>query len=145
MFSLTLFLHLTFAGLWLGCVLTETLFERALLGQGRGPELLLADLHKRVDLFIEVPAFLAVFATGMLLYESAHMTPLLLAKLGFGLLAIITNIYCVWLVVRRATAAHQGRWEQFAQLDRRQHQFGAVVLVALLLALALGGYNASNP
>lgn len=126
-------------------MLTETLFERALLGQGRGPELLLADLHKRVDLFNEVPAFLAVFASGALLYEGARMTPFLFAKLGFGLLAIVINIYCVWLVVRRATAAHQGRWEQFAQLDHRQHQFGAVVLVALLLALALGSYHASSP
>ena len=33
--NLILTAHLLCAGLWLGCVLTEVLFERALLGQGR--------------------------------------------------------------------------------------------------------------
>ena len=44
MSKLLLPLHLTFIGLWLGCVLTEALFERALVGQGRDKELLLASL-----------------------------------------------------------------------------------------------------
>ena len=34
-------LHLALVGLWLGCVLTEALFERALLGKGRDKELIL--------------------------------------------------------------------------------------------------------
>jgi hypothetical protein len=54
--SLLLPLHLLFVGLWLGSVLTEALFERALLGQGRPAELILTRLHIRVDLAIEIPA-----------------------------------------------------------------------------------------
>jgi len=53
-------LHLALVGLWLGCVLTEALFERALLGKGRDKELILSALHKSVDVFIEIPAFTLV-------------------------------------------------------------------------------------
>ena len=139
MHSITPIIHLAFAGVWLGCVLTETLFERALLGQGRDKERILADLHKRVDLMIEAPAFVIVLITGTLMLKGAAMTPLLLAKVGFGILAVVTNIYCVWLVLRRATVARQGQWEEFERIDHQQHRFGAVVLVSLLIALILGG------
>ncbi len=51
--SMSLFvLHISFAGIWLGCVLTETLFERALLGKGKEQDLILVELHKKVDLFV---------------------------------------------------------------------------------------------
>src|SRR5574343_1362030 len=91
--TLLLPLHLLFAGIWLGCVLTEALFERALLGQGRDKELILTALHKRVDLFVEIPAFALVVITGGLLLSSVAPTALLHVKLGFALLAVITNIY----------------------------------------------------
>jgi len=48
-------LHVLFAGLWLGCVVTEVLFERTLLHRGRETERLLARLHLRVDLWVELP------------------------------------------------------------------------------------------
>ena len=50
--SVLLTCHLLSVGLWLGCVLTEALFERALLGQGPQAELTLAKLHWRVDQWI---------------------------------------------------------------------------------------------
>ena len=59
-----LLIHLLFVGIWLGCVLTEALFERALLGKGREQELILTALHKKVDFLIEIPAFCIVFLTG---------------------------------------------------------------------------------
>src|SRR6266568_5063043 len=43
--SLQLPLHLVSIGLWLGCILTEALFERTLLGRGREQELLLAGIQ----------------------------------------------------------------------------------------------------
>lgn len=139
--SALLLLHLAFAGIWLGCILTETLFERALLGKGREQELILAALHKRVDILVEIPAFLAVLVTGALMFLSTDASPLLAAKIVIGLLAIGTNIYCVRLVFRRASAANAGRWEEFAHLDHLQHRFGAVVLVAVVAALLIGVYR----
>ncbi len=131
-------IHLTFIGIWLGCVLTEALFERALLGQGRAFELVLVALHKRVDLFIEIPAFVVVLLTGALMLGSAAPSGLLQAKVGFGVLAIAANAYCVWLVFRRSAKAQAGDWDAFTRLDHLQHQWGAVVLIGILAALGLG-------
>jgi len=136
--TMLLLFHLLFIGLWLGCVLTEALFERALLGRGRAHELLLADLHKRVDVWVEIPAFAAVVATGGLLFTQATPSSWLHFKIALGLLAVLTNGVCVGLVFARAKAAHMGNWERFDRLDHVQHKFGAVVLLALLGALGVG-------
>ena len=135
----TLFLvHLLFVGVWLGCVLTEALFERALLGQGREQERILVGLHKRVDVWIEIPAFVGVLISGGFLLSQAAWSSTLQAKIMLGLVAIAANIYCVRLVFRRAKAVDSGDWPQFEALDHLQHKWGAVVLVAILLALGLG-------
>lgn len=142
--NLLLLAHLVFVGLWLGCVLTEALFERAFLGQGRAQELTLALLHKRVDLFVEIPAFLAVLVTGTLMFSRAAPSGLLHAKVGFGLLAIAANLWCVVLVFRRAAAASAGQWDRFARLDHLQHKIGAVVLLGMVAALGLGATLAAG-
>jgi Na+-translocating ferredoxin:NAD+ oxidoreductase RnfE subunit len=131
-------LHLLCIGLWLGCVLTEALFERALLGQGRAQELLLADLHKRVDAWIEIPVFVAVVVTGGLMLTQATPSFWLSTKVALGLLAVLANGVCVGLVFARANAAHVGDWERFDRLDHVQHKLGAVVLLAILGALGVG-------
>lgn len=138
--SVLLPLHLAFVGIWLGCVITEALFERALLGKGRAQELILVALHKRVDLVVEIPAFIVVLVTGAAMLSSVNPTPLLATKIAFGLLAIATNIYCVWLVFRRAQAAQSDQQAEFTRLDHLQHKFGAVVLLAIVTALAIGIY-----
>jgi hypothetical protein len=134
--SVLLPIHIAAAGIWLGCVVTEALFERALLGKGRAQELILVALHQRVDLIVEIPAFAAVLVTGGLMLAVADT--LLGIKIAFGLLAIAANAYCVRLVFQRATAAKEDRWGDFARLDHLQHKFGVVVLFGILAALAVG-------
>jgi len=85
MFSLLLPVHLVSAGLWLGCVLTEALFERALLGRGRDAERILARLHKRVDLYVELLALVGVLITGVLMVRTAPPSMLLHTKIALGL------------------------------------------------------------
>lgn len=138
--NLILVIHIVFVGIWLGCVLTEALFERALLGQGRVQELILVGLHKRVDLFIEIPAFLIVLITGGLMLAGTNPSPALYTKIAFALTAIVANIYCVWIVFRRAKAAAAGEWETFSTLDHLQHKVGAVVLMGILVALGIEVY-----
>ncbi len=135
MHALLLPLHLVFVGLWLGCVLTEALFERALLGQGRDKELILTALYKRVDLFVEIPAFALVVITGGMLLSSVPATALLHVKLDFALIAVITNIYCVYLVFKRDRLARSSDWPAFEAIDYLQHKMGAIVLIGILGAL----------
>ena len=137
-------IHLTFVGIWLGCVLTEVLFERALLGRGKEQMLTLVALHKRVDLFVEIPAFATVLITGTLMYASGTTGGLIHTKIAFGLLAIAANIYCVWLVFNRAVAAQEGNWIAFDRLDHKQHKYGAIVLLAIIAALVIGATAYGN-
>ncbi len=140
MTKLLLATHPIFIGIWLGCVLTEALFERALLGQGRDQERILVGPHKRVDLVVEISAFAIVLATGALMLAHAEPSTALHTKIGFGLVAIAANSYCIWIVFRRAQAATHGQWERFAQLDHLQHKVGALVLLGILGALGIGVY-----
>ena len=133
-----LILHLALVGLWLGCVLTEALFERALLGKGRDKELILTALHKRVDVFIEIPAFTLVVVTGMLLMPQAPMGMVFVAKLVFALLAVASNVFCVHLVFKRHQLSAAGDWTGFEATDHLQHKWGAVVLIGILGALIAG-------
>lgn len=131
-------LHVVLAGVWLGTALVEALFERALLGQGTEPERILARLHRRVDMWVEIPAFTGVLLTGGMLWSVARHNLFLNIKLTFAMVAILANAYCVWLVCKRDHSASQGLWDEFRRLDHRQHQVGGVVLIALLTTLVLG-------
>ena len=105
--SQTLLLHLVFAGAWLGCILVEALFEHG-SGGGSDMRLFISKLHWRVDLFIEIPAFAGVLLTGGFLIAEASMTSLLWTKAAFGMIAILFNIACVWLVRVRLAHALSG-------------------------------------
>lgn len=132
-------IHLTFAALWIGCVLTEALFERALLAGDRASHLLLARLHARVDLLVEIPAFTGVLLTGIILSTQTHSGSIAIKIMMLcGLCAIITNVYCVWLVFQRRRAAVQADWARFDRLDHLQHKFGALVLLFAVAALIAG-------
>lgn len=133
-----LFIHILFVGIWVGCVLTEALFERALLHKGRDKELILANLHWKVDIFIEVPAFLIVALSGAMLLQSTNFAPLILAKISAGMVAILINIFCVKLVYDRKIAANKEDWQKFEALDKIQHKAGALVLLFQLIAISCG-------
>jgi len=136
--ALWLALHFISAGAWLGCVLTEVLFERALLAHGAAERRILAQLHRRVDLVVELPAFAVLLGSGLALLPPAGLAPWLAAKIGLGALAVTANLVCVALVLRRAQAAQQGNWPLFERLDRAQHRWGALVLLGIVAAMALG-------
>lgn len=131
-------LHLLAAGAWIGTVLVEAVFERALLGQGRDHELALARLHWQVDKLVELPLLILVVASGIKLLGQVPIDPMLKAKLACAALAVFANLYCIWLVRLRLKMAEAGAWDLFAIIDKRQHQVGALVLIGLLGAAGLG-------
>lgn len=133
-----LIVHLGCAGAWLGCVLTEAMFERALLARGAAVHRLLADLHLKVDAFVEVPAFCGVLISGLALATGrASIDTMLGWKIAAGVLAVALNAWCVGLVWRRRGQALADDEAGFLRIDAAQHRWGAGVLVALLAAMGL--------
>jgi len=137
--SWLLVIHVACAGIWLGCVLVEVAFERVLAGASTRE--FLVRLHYWVDLLIELPAFLIVLATGQHLLNSATPTVALHLMTGAGFIAIIANVYCVWLVILRRSYAVAGDAEGYEHTDRMQHRLGGVVLLGILIAMAAGIWN----
>ncbi|HMN82391.1 MAG TPA: hypothetical protein PKA20_21055 [Burkholderiaceae bacterium] len=133
-----LVLHLCAAGAWIGCVLTEVAFERLLAADGAARRPLLANLHARVDVLVETPAMLIVAATGASLLARTSATPMLLAKIICGLLALAANVWCVAVVMARRRAAAASDGQRYEALDRLQHRLGALVVLGLAGALAIG-------
>ncbi len=134
-----LILHALFASIWLGCVLTEVGFERVL---ARGTErdwLNMARIHHRVDALIEIPAYVAVLITGVLMWGTTAINATAAhVMIGAGSIAIATNVVCSALVFRRLSFAQAERWEDFHRADAWLHRLGAVVLIGLLMALIAG-------
>ncbi len=133
------YLHVAFAALWLGCILTEAIFERTLLADGVDRHLLLARLHCRVDEIVELPAMLGVAATGIAMLARLDSVDSLLAwKIAFGVVALATNIWCYVLVLRRRERAIERDVIGFSRIDHLQHRIGALVLTSLLAAMVTG-------
>jgi len=134
-----LFLHLVLLSAWLGCILVEAIYEHS-IEKTDGMRVFVSRLHCTTDRFVEIPAFVGVLVTGAAMATQVPMTPLLTLKILFGLIAIIFNAICVVLVVRRLRHAEAADFQAWDTVDHKQHVYGAVVLISLLLALGIGGY-----
>jgi len=141
MMKILLFLHLVLLSVWLGCVLVEAIYEHS-IEKTDAMRIFVSRLHWTTDKFIEIPAFVGVLLTGAVMATQVPLTPLLTLQILFGLTAIVFNAICVYLVVRRLRHAEALEFDVWAweAIDHKQHLYGAVVLIELVLALSIGGY-----
>lgn len=135
--SATLFIHLFFIGIWLGCVMVEAVIEIATY---RNPNLksTVALLHAAIDRWVEIPVFTIVLLSGIALLFNATITGLLLLKVSLGLLAIGINLICVRSVFKRKQAADIN---DHIALDRRHREIAwefALGVPAGLAAFVIG-------
>ena len=137
--KVALFFHLVFVSAWMSCIFVEVLYERS-IDQSEAMRRFVSKLHWNTDKFVEAPAFIGVLISGTLMLMLTEMNALVWTKVAFGLIAIIFNVICVNLVYKRLQAAKEGDFAQWERVDHKQHQYGAVVLVTLLIALVIGGY-----
>lgn len=102
-----LFIHLFSLGMWLGGVVVEAIIE---IVAARSPETrpAVTKCHYYIDLFFEIPAFMAVLISGLLLLDTRHLDGWLGLKMMLGLLAIAINMICVSSVLRRKWALDRG-------------------------------------
>ena len=136
--TVALFLHVFCAAAWTGCILVEALYEHSI---DHSPTMrrFVSVLHWRTDKYVEVPALAGVLLSGGIMLAHADMTVMLWTKVALGLTAIAFNLACVVLVARRLVAARADDFATWERLDHLQHKLGAVVLLALVGALVIGG------
>jgi len=126
-------IHLLVLSLWGGVVATEAVIE---IYPFRYPEVHSATirLHYWIDLLVEAPLILAVVVTGgLLLYSTDPITNRHLVKVGFAAAAVIVNIVCIIVVVRRGRGLDRGTDETRLWTDSR------VVLACFAVGLAFAG------
>ncbi|MCB1675951.1 MAG: hypothetical protein KDI01_06645 [Halioglobus sp.] len=95
-------------------------------------------MHRKVDVVVDIPAFVGVLLTGAMLLEAAPGTATLNLQIRVGLIAILANAYCAHAVFRRASCSECNDWEGFETREYLQHKEGSVVLLGVLKALGTG-------
>lgn len=138
--SILLILHFLGLGVWVGVVGAEFAIE--FYGM-RDEESLrtAAELHYKTDLWIEVPAFMTVLVTGILMLQDTQIEGMFLLKIVFALLAILFNCICVYAVIKRRSSLQANNSAGLATSDRAM-KIGSAVIPTFLVALSLGLYLA---
>lgn len=124
------FLHLLFIGTWFGCVLVETVLE---VSAYKNPNLknTVAKFHYWIDIFVEMPAFMGVLVTGLLMLDFSKMSALYAVKITTGLIPIIINIYCFIAVILRVRAVDAGNKDEADKNSKRIYWAFTGIPVAL--------------
>lgn len=115
--SWTLFIHLSALSIWLGLVLVESIMELQ-KSPGSDYDFTIAKVHQKVDAFCEVPAFMTVLITGIMMIKPDLLHGWYLVKVICGTLAIAVNVWCVTFVIRRGFAAKHGDLNETRRLTR---------------------------
>ena len=138
---LAAFLHVLALGAWLGCLLVEGVLE-AMAWRDEAMLAAVSRLHRRIDLFVEIPAFTGVLASGLWLSWNVTWSTLLVVKVALACFAISVNVACVAPVLRRDKAAEardvalmrrEARWVHLAFAAGVPAGLGAAVLGVMRL------------
>ncbi|MDU9412164.1 MULTISPECIES: hypothetical protein [unclassified Pseudomonas] len=138
---LLLQLHLFAVAFWLGVVAVEFLLEQG-RATSRAQGFTVARMHRRIDLFFEMPAFSLALVTGLLLIEPVRFDGLYALKVVAGLVAVAGNALCLVPVLRRRSAAEADDLGGVIRLSRQIDRISLLAIPAGLLALACGVYLA---
>ncbi|MGB1465668.1 MAG: hypothetical protein ACPG8O_04820 [Alcanivorax nanhaiticus] len=135
--TLVVKLHLFGVAFWLGVVGVEFLIERR-RALSREHGYLVARLHERIDLCLEMPAFLLVLVTGLLMLDMDRLSGVYLIKVLAGMLAVGGNLLCLWPVIRRKLAADRGDLQAVIDNSAVIDRISVIAIPAGLLAFACG-------
>ena len=133
--SLILVIHLIALGIWIGVVGAEFAIEFDGM-RDDASYIKAARMHYKTDIWIEIPAFTAVFITGTMMLDESHLAGLFLYKIIFALLAIICNIVCVYAVFKRRKFALVSDMEGMKSTDTAM-KIGGLVIPAFMAAFVL--------
>lgn len=140
-FDLLLQLHLFALAFWLGVVAVEYLLEQS-RAQSRSQGFMVARLHRRIDMFFEMPAFTVVLVTGVLLIEPTRFDGIYALKIVAGSIAVLGNVLCLVPVLKRRAAAEADDLAAVISQSKMIDRISLLAIPAGLLALACGVYLA---
>ena len=140
-YELLLQLHLFAVAFWLGVVAVEYLIEQG-RAQSRSQGFTVARLHRRIDIFFEMPAFTVVLVTGVLLIEPARFDGIYALKIVAGGLAVLGNLLCLVPVLKRHASAEADDLAEVIHQSKMIDRISLLAIPAGLLALACGVYLA---
>ena len=135
--TMLLTLHLLALGIWIGVVGAEFAIEFDGMKDDES-HIRASKLHYTTDIWVEIPAFMTVLITGLLMLREDHLSGPFLYKVIFGLLAVAFNIVCVYAVFKRHKYAMSGDIEGMKSVDPVMKLGGAIIptfLVAFVLAM----------
>jgi phage-related minor tail protein len=95
--------HLFAATAWVAIIGAETVLE--LHGSSTASRQLISRVHKWIDISLEGPLIAAIAISGAVLLARAWPAPpLLLVKVGAGMIALVANAFCLaWVQARART------------------------------------------
>lgn len=132
-------LHLLALGIWIGVVAAEFVIE--FYGMRDDASLITASkLHYLTDIWIEIPSFITVLITGLLMLDTEHLEGMFLLKVICALLAVLFNCICVYAVFARRKYALLSDLNKIASTDLPMKVGGAGFIPSFLCALSIGLY-----
>ena len=131
-------LHLLALGIWIGVVGAEFVIEFDGMKDDES-RIRASKLHYATDIWIEIPSFMTVLITGLLMLDEQHLSGLFLYKVIFGLLAVAFNIVCVYAVFKRRKYAISGDIVGMKSTDPAM-RLGGLIIPTFLIAFAIGIY-----
>jgi hypothetical protein len=131
--------HFAFAGIWLGCIVTELIVERAFRSSGDDFRVQASQLNWSVSALVEVPAFVGLLVTGAYILAMPHGVGLAFqVMLTAGLLTIFLGVFKVWLIFKRRSAALRSKWSVHEKLGHFQGMLSFLVLLGVLASIIAG-------
>jgi uncharacterized membrane protein len=137
--SLLLFIHILAAGFWLGCVAVEVVLERSRGGRDVAKKRLVADYHATVDQWIEIPTFIVLLVTGVMLIDVERLAGWYLLKVICGTSVVALNAWCAVMVrQRRRLADDEHFFPAYRSVSRRIDLTGYLGIPLAVAAVCLG-------
>ncbi len=134
-------IHLCAVAFWFGVVGAEFIIERS-RADSKPHGYAVARNHYWIDLMLEMPAYVLVAVSGLLLLCQTEITVLLAVKVVAGMIAVGINAICIVPVWRRKLASDIDNLPDVVRFSKYIDKITWVGLPAGVVALTLGLYRA---
>lgn len=130
-------LHIMAIGIWVGCILTEGVMEASREKDLRHHKEI-SSIHTKIDKFVEGPALIVLFVTGLMLFSQGEHSNIIRVKAVIGMVAIALNCVCFYLIAKRDRLFVAGHDEQAIKMAKIQDSVGGLMILCIIAAMTIG-------